>query len=175
MKITISFTGHRPHKLFGYDVKNEKNQLLINTVVDKIKLYIEEQIALHGEDTEFEFISGMALGTDIWLAQEVFKLKREYKNISLQCAVPCLNYSARWKNLDKMKYEKVLERSDKVHYVSDKEYTNHCLNDRNNYLVDSATTLFAIWDNSPSGTANCIKYAKKMKRHIIYTNPNDIG
>lgn len=64
--MTVSFTGHRPSKLKGYNPQDNKELLwrIHNTIVDLIEN--------RGADT---FINGLALGIDIWSAKIVIKLK----------------------------------------------------------------------------------------------------
>lgn len=167
----IAFTGHRPDKLYGYDKRNSDNQNLIKFLTEKIEKIIVDEIALDGTDTQIEFISGMALGIDMWLADAVIKLRRKYPNVTLHCAIPCLNHSSRWNMGDKMAWEKLVEKADKVHYVSEKPYTKSCMQTRNVYMVDEADKIFAVWDGTSGGTKNCIDYAKKKNKPILVTNP----
>ena len=42
---------------------------------------------------------------------------------------------------------------------------------RNEYMVDLADVVIAVWDGSNSGTGNCIKYAQKCGKEIIQITP----
>jgi uncharacterized phage-like protein YoqJ len=42
---------------------------------------------------------------------------------------------------------------------------------RNEWMVDHADAVIAVWDGSPSGTANCIGYARKKRRPILVIDP----
>jgi uncharacterized phage-like protein YoqJ len=101
MQIDISktwcFTGHRPNKLYGYDRNNAGNLQLCFAIRDAVK-YLH---LTHGIDT---FISGMALGWDIWAALEVLELKETYP-IKLICAIPCKDHSNKFSQQDKYDYD----------------------------------------------------------------------
>lgn len=56
-KKTVCFTGHRPNKLGGYDMKNPTMLKL----KDKLLAVIEELIT---KENKYRFITGGALGTD---------------------------------------------------------------------------------------------------------------
>ena len=45
---------------------------------------------------------------------------------------------------------------------------------RNEYMVDKADTLIAVWNGTSGGTANCVKYAKKKGVDIVRLDPNKI-
>ena len=57
---------------------------------------------IHAEDvTPLElyvthFISGMAMGVDIFAAEAVLKLKEKYPQIKLECAIPCETQANKW-------------------------------------------------------------------------------
>ena len=77
-------TGHRPDKFdFGY---NETDIRCIN-----LKKCLKRELIKLIEHDYTHFISGMALGFDMWFAEEVLELKKTYPNIILEAAIPCLN------------------------------------------------------------------------------------
>lgn len=75
MKICV--TGHRPDKLFGYDL-NDKRWIKLKDIF--------KQTLVEAKCTEA--ISGMALGTDMMFALAVLELKDEGYQIKLHCAIP---------------------------------------------------------------------------------------
>jgi uncharacterized phage-like protein YoqJ len=79
---TCCFTGHRPNKLHGYDPASEGNSKMLWKLRDLIIDHIENKQV----DT---FITGMALGIDMWAARIVLKLKEKHPHIKLVAAVPC--------------------------------------------------------------------------------------
>lgn len=164
---TLAFTGHRPNRLKGY--KMSENTELLKVLKDTIIYYIEEK----GVDT---FVSGMALGVDIWSAFIVLKLKEKHPSIKLVCAVPCDKQYAVWKNqddIDDWKY--IIDNADVVHYVSTEPYTNWCLQKRNEWMVDNSDYVLAIWNGiTNGGTWNCIKYAMKKDTDILKIDSNTL-
>lgn len=110
MKICV--TGHRPNKLYGYNLLQPKYFELIHTFKDILK---EEECT--------EAITGMALGTDTIFAVAVLSLKKEEYDIKLHCAIPCKNHTKMWRNPDDIKrYHKILDKADIVKIVTEKEY-----------------------------------------------------
>lgn len=49
--------------------------------------------------------------------------------------------------------------------------TDWLMQKRNEYMVDLADRVIAVWDGSKGGTANCIKYAEKVGKEIIKIKP----
>lgn len=169
MKIenTCCFTGHRPNKLYGYDPKTEGNQKLLW----KLRDLIIQQIELHNVDT---FITGMALGIDMWAARIVLKLKETYPNIKLIAAVPCKNQYNKWIEQSKKEWQIIINKCDTVHYVTEEEYTSWCMQKRNEWMVDNSKHVIAVWDGTKGGTGNCVKYAEKQNKQITKLNPKTL-
>ena len=164
--ISVSFTGHRPSKLGGYD---ETSELITN-----IKKELEFKIRTTIRDGYFVFISGMAMGIDTWAAEIVLKLKDEYPNIKLICAVPFEGQESKWLVETKRRYWKILASADDVHIVSDGKYSPTKMQIRNEWMVDNSEIVIAVWDGTSGGTGNCVKYAKRKKRNMIYINPKEL-
>jgi uncharacterized phage-like protein YoqJ len=157
------FTGHRPEKLSGYKIS--ENGRMIGMLTDSILNHVENKGVT-------AFITGMALGVDMWSALIVLDLKKTVcPNIKLICAIPCKNQTNKWVKERKEEWEKIVSEADEVIYVSDKDYTDTCMQKRNEYMVDESDYTIAVWDGSNGGTKNCIDYAKKKGMEITYINP----
>lgn len=166
---TLAFTGHRPNAMHGYGDDNPGNIALRKAMKEQIENYIVKE----GVNT---FISGMALGVDIWAARIVLILKKKYPDIKLVAAIPCKSHWRKWKNPDdRILWKKVTDLADLVYYVSEEEYTAYCMEVRNRWMVDHADHLLAVYNGSGSGgTYNCIKYAKGKDIKIKYLDPNSV-
>ena len=154
MKICV--TGHRPKKLYGYNL-NDPRWIRMK---DQFKNILRDN---HCN----EAITGMALGVDTVFALAVLELKDEGYPIKLHCAIPCKNHSSRWSREDVYRYNNILNHADIVKLVSNEEYKPYLMNKRNEYMVDIADKVIAVWDGSHSGTENCVKYAQKRGKEII--------
>lgn len=76
------FTGHRPNSLpFGYNEHEESCVKLKTILTDTIEKQITENGVTH-------FISGMAMGVDIFAAEAVLKLKEKYPQITSRMCYP---------------------------------------------------------------------------------------
>ena len=74
---TCAFTGHRPQSLpFGFDESDKRCTSLKSVMRDQIVALIENEGVTH-------FITGMALGVDMYAAEIVLDLKSKYPHITV--------------------------------------------------------------------------------------------
>jgi len=161
--IKICITGHRPNKLWGYDLNNEKYIKLIE---------VFKYMLVSMECTEA--ITGMALGVDTVFAKAVLSLKEEGHDIKLICAIPCQNHSSNWPKSSQDEYEDILSKADEVIIVSDAPFTARLMQIRNVWMADRCDLAFAVWDRTSGGTKNCIDYLKKIGKKIYIINPGQL-
>lgn len=169
---TCAFTGHRLHKLPGGGNENSQTRIeLIDRIETVIVTLIEKMGVTH-------FITGMAIGVDMYSADCVLRLKRKHPHITLEAAVPCKNQEAKWNKKQQENYNRILSMCDKITVLQD-EYTKNCMMKRNIYMVDKADILLAVWDESPGGTGNTVKYAfslqkKGIDKKVLRLDPNNL-
>lgn len=166
---SLAFTGHRPHKLDSYNPRTKRNLKMLL----KLRALIERHIVRRGVNT---FISGMAIGIDMWSAQIILALReKKYPHIKLVCAIPCAEQYKKWSEEDKEAYHEILSKADEVYYVSDKPYTPWCMTDRDKWMVDNAKYCIAVWnDEKDGGTWQTVKYAIKRQRVIVKMHPHTL-
>ena len=83
MKIAV--TGHRPGKLYGYNLSEPEYTIL----KEKFKYILRKYKAT-------KVYTGMALGTDTIFANAVIDLKKEGLHIKLVAVLPCANQDKKW-------------------------------------------------------------------------------
>lgn len=151
---SIFVTGHRPNRLFGYDMRHPQWIRMKN----EFQRIIVEANCHKG-------CSGMALGVDQVFAIAIYELKMKGYPITLECAIPCLNQEKMWPRESKNIYRHILSLSDKVICVSNTYYTKDCMEKRNRYMVDNYDGGIVVYDGSnKGGTASCFNYIKKQKK-----------
>ncbi len=161
------FTGHRPDKLYGYDLSDHRYQGLAHRLARVIvNLYLQ-----HGIDT---FITGGALGVDTVAFFSVQYVKSKGYPIKNILAIPFKGQESRWHGESVTRYHNMLRLADELVYVDTVEgyagnYTvPQKLNIRNHYMVDHSDYVIAVHNGSRGGTYNCIQYAKQHNKEIIY-------
>lgn len=163
-----AFTGHRPKRLpFGSDEADEK--------CSHLKRIIREQIIhLIEEDEVSYFISGMAMGIDMYAAEIVLDLKVMYPDIQLECTIPYEEQAIRWPNALRERYYDIAGKCDKETMLQT-HYSSGCLQRRNRYMVDQADIIIAVWDGKPSGTGSTVKYALSKGKRVIRIDPSTVS
>ena len=141
------FTGHRPHKL------KQPSSLVKEKLNESIRRAIDDGYTV--------FITGMAPGVDIWAAQIVLRYRDEGHPIRLICAIPYKGFESRWSDSWKEQYCKVLEVADLIKYICP-GYSKECFQIRNEWMVNHAARVIAVYNGEPSGTRNTIKYARSQ-------------
>lgn len=161
MKNVCCFTGHRPNKLYGYDLNHKGYQILAKN----IRACAKNLVLNYGVDT---FISGGALGVDTVAFFAIESLKKEFPNVKNVIAVPFDGQSRIWKSqVDIDRYNRMLKIADKLIYVDKlQKYSANSigakLNRRNDFMVDSSSYIITAWNGDKSGgTFNCLKAAHK--------------
>lgn len=159
-----AFTGHRPQSLpFGFDESDERCTALKSVMQEQIVKLIENKGVTH-------FITGMALGVDIYAAEIVLNLKAKYPDITLESAIPCETQAIKWAVAARERYYNIAAKCDKETMLQ-REYTPDCMEKRNRYMVDHADYILAVWNGSPSGTGKTVRYAHQQGKPVITINP----
>lgn len=106
--------------------------------------------------------STMALGWDQALADAAIKL-----GIPFEAAVPFEGQESKWPVDSQRYYRRLLTRAEEVHIVSSGGFSVPKMQLRNEYMVDRADLVLALWNGSRSGTENAVIYARKVGKPVI--------
>lgn len=148
---TCCFTGHRPEKL---NIPRETAKKLLETAIEAAF-----------SDGFTEYITGMARGIDIWAAEIVLELQKEFPYVRLICAIPFEGFEKGWEKAWKEKYIQILHEADEIHYISE-EYSREVFQKRNEWMVEQASLVIACYNGEAGGTRNTLKYAEKQNISI---------
>ena len=146
------FTGHRPEKLNASD--------------KDVKLWLENQTDKAINDGYLTFISGCAMGRDLWAGEIVLGKRAENPDIHLIAAVPWPGFGKSWNMEWRKLYDNLLRNADLVVNVSD-HYHRGVFQQRNVWMVDRSSRMIAYYNGTAGGTRNTIEYAKKQGIEIV--------
>lgn len=156
---TVSLTGHRPGTRAGgghgrYD--------------DGAWVWVREQLPRLLDKLAPPMLwSGGALGFDqlgAFLALE--------HGTPVGLALPFEGFDDRWPDPSRAQLEWLKARAAKVVTVNDPGYAAWKLHARNDFLVDAAAVMIALWDGQPGGgTASTVAVAQKSGRPVVHMDP----
>lgn len=159
----VAFTGYRPQKMpFGFDEADERCVDFKTRLYNTIETLIEQGYK--------HFLSGGALGMDMFAAEAVLELKHKYPDIVLEMVSPFDAQAAKWAPQYQRRHDWLFEEADIV-TATGHEYTKSAMFARNRYLVDNADVLLAAYDGQPGGTQMTIQYAKQTGIQVCCIKP----
>lgn len=150
------FTGHRPEKL--------------KESPEEVKAWLEVQIDKAIADGYTTFISGCAMGVDIWAGQIVIRKKADNSDLHLIVAVPWPGFSKRWSEEWQEEYDELLQRADLVKTVCN-HYNDGVFQQRNEWMVDHSNRVIAYYNGAAGGTKNTIDYAIRKGIEVFANYP----
>lgn len=160
---TCTICGLRPHKLpADMDIP-----LLEQRLEQEIKAAIDQ-----GYRT---FLTGLAMGVDLWASEIVLQLKEENPAIRLVCFQPCETQAESWPLEWRTLYHNIIQQSDHT-YCLQYQYSDDCMLRRNRIMVELSSKVIAVHDGrSDGGTAYTVKYANKHGIEVNIINPSDLS
>lgn len=147
----VSFTGHRPDKLGGWDP--------LHPAVTAVRKALRDALALAWPE---RVLSGMAVGVDQWAAETCVEL-----GIPFVAALPCDAVDSAWPQVSRARYQALLKKATEIVVVSPGQYKPWKMQRRNEYLVDHCDLLMAVHDGSSGGTKNTLVYAEQVGRKVM--------
>lgn len=161
---TVAFTGYRPEKMPFEESEND--ELYLNFRKQQLKV-IKRLIEIGCTD----FISGVAMGFDTWVAEDILELRKKNSQLRLECAIPCPEQDKMWARDDQKRRQKILKQANQATMVSE-QYTKECFYTRNRYMVDNADVVVCAYDGRSGGTAYTVNYALNRNKIVIQINPS---
>jgi len=167
----VCFTGHRPPRLGGYDWNSPVNRRIMAALRSIVKSYLAKYPKVH-------FIFGGALGLDQMAFDVCSQLWRQ--GVTLEVALPFAGFGAFWPSDSKALLQQQCSRADVVTtvdtvpgYVVVPESGYHIakLQARNQYMVDRADAVVAVYDGGTGGTAHCVNYARRLGKTLVLVDP----
>ena len=151
------FSGHRPEKL--------------DEPEENVKKWLSEQIDSAITAGYTTFISGCAMGVDIWAGQLVLQKKTKNPALHLIAATPWPGFSNRWSIDWQAQYSDLMKNADLIIPVCN-HYHKGVFQQRNEWMVDHSNRVIAFYNGAPGGTRNTIEYAEKKGVEVITNNPD---
>lgn len=168
---SCAITGHRPTR---FKWKYNEN----NNGCKRLKKRMQDQFILLYEKGVRQFWVGGALGVDMWAGEILLRLKEqpEYSEIKLMVALPFEGHDAGRDERSKKRLAFLARHSEKTVVVGGEgQAPEVSYRRRNEYMVDQADCLLAVYDNARSirsGTGMTVNYAKAKGLEIVFIHPD---
>lgn len=160
---TCCFTGHRPDKLpWGLDEQDPRCAALKRSLARELEGLYRREFR--------HFISGMAMGCDLYFAEAALSLRERYPEVTVEGAVPCPAQPSRWPDPLRRRWRDILDRCD-LETVVQQNYDRWCMLRRDRYMVDRSAAILAVFDGTAGGTQYTLNYAMDKKRQILLLDP----
>ncbi|MCE4957043.1 DUF1273 domain-containing protein [Macrococcoides caseolyticum] len=156
---TIYITGYKPYELGIFNNNQPEVRFIKLFLQDKIKTYLEEGL-------EWVIIQGN-LGTELWAAEVVIRLKKHY-DIKLGIISPFLNHFEKWNEDNQAYYQQILSRADYTNSVFHDQYKGgYMFSLANQFILDNTEGTILFYDDELIGSP---KYFKKTLVDFMQEN-----
>lgn len=156
---TCCFTGHRPAKLPWGSREDDPRCLALKQSIAREVEGLYHRGFRH-------FISGMALGCDLYFAEAVLAARAAHPDLTLEGAVPFPGQADRWGPADRVRWRRALDACD-VETVVQQHYDRFCMHRRDRYMVDRSRCILAVFDGTPGGTRYTLNYAMDRQLEVM--------
>jgi uncharacterized phage-like protein YoqJ len=130
-------------------------------------MQVLKQLIYEGYDN---YLCGFDRGSDLIFAENVIKLKSQYKGIKLESILPCEEHATHWTESDRDKYFSLLAECDKETMLRT-HYEKDCFFIRNKFMVGKSDALIAVYDGKLSLTMQTVNFARRLCKRVICINP----
>lgn len=166
---TCAITGHRPTR---FKWKYQEHY----AGCQRLKKRLREQFALLYEQGVRRFYVGGALGVDMWAGEILLEMKGQpgYRDLDLYLILPCEGHDRKWDERSRKRMAFLREHCTGMIIVGEgMSAENYRV--RNQYMVDRADVLLAVYDNDRSvrsGTGMTVHFAEEKGLQIILIHPD---
>lgn len=160
---TCCFSGHRPDKLpWGMDEEDPRCLTMKQSMARTLKWLYYRGFR--------HFISGMAMGCDLYFVEEALALRRQYPDLTVEGAVPCPTQSHRWPEHLRHRWRQALDACD-LETMVQQHYDRYCMLRRDRYMVDRSAAILAVFSGTAGGTQYTLNYAMNKRLEIGLMDP----
>lgn len=154
---TCCFTGHRPGRLELYSAAAEP------IIKERLKTALDAAVEMGCT----RFVSGLAMGFDLWAADAVLKMREADSRLSLVGISPHAGQSRGWPPYWQLFFDRVAHGLDE-HIVLFPRHQKGCELLRNRFMVEMSSVVIACFDGAArGGTSHTVHLAEKYGLEVI--------
>ena len=177
---TLCITGHREKSIEPY----RDERIYTNMTVTAVKLMLYRFIDMAAERGYKNFISGLAVGTDLWAAEYILEKKKHSPDLRLIGVMPYLRHAERFPAYYRELLCKVENGAEALLSVSTDPSAiysktasgKNLYRDRNYFMVDHSSAVIAFLNKGAafSGTSQTVNYACRQGVRVCRFGIDDI-
>lgn len=140
-------TGFKSHELGIFDAKHPGLFFIKLAIENRLRALIED------EELEWVIISGQQ-GTELWTAEVVLELKKEYPNLKLSIITPFIDHDKKWNEEKQEHYAQICQQADFVKSLSSLPYTSpQQFKTANQFMFNHTDGALMFYDDERESTA----------------------
>lgn len=155
-------TGYRPYELGIFNDKHPGIQVIKKAIEEQLRSLLENGL-------EWVVISGQQ-GIELWTAEIVIQLKKDYPNLKYSIITPFLNYEKNWNEYNQQKFHYIKSKADHFTSVTNREYEAPWqFIEKDKLIVNNTDGILLVYDEEKEGSPKYIKsYVEKYKKNTNY-------
>jgi uncharacterized phage-like protein YoqJ len=179
--IIAAFTGHRPDKLGGYELNNPRRMRIRHTIrnldidgaITGGALGVDQDAAMAVHDRDIPYIvAAPCRGQSAkWpeLSQALYQEICQNSDPELMTHIIHISdvMTVGIEDLGMYKNVPVYIRHGVIYTFNNPYPGPWVMQRRNEWMVDHCDILYAFWDGTSGGTANCVKYAAQIGKPYV--------
>ncbi|MGZ0052532.1 DUF1273 domain-containing protein [Brevibacillus gelatini] len=145
-------SGYKAHELGIFHEKHPGRAIIKTALKRQLTRFLAEGL-------EWVIISGQ-LGVEMWAAETVLELKKEYPRLKLAVITPFLNQEEKWKEETQDYYRHIVMQADYLNSVYQTPYQGVWqLQEKDKFLLAHSDGLLLVYDEENEGSP---KYLNKL-------------
>ncbi|AKS69215.1 hypothetical protein RN70_06670 [Staphylococcus schleiferi] len=158
---TMYITGYKSYELQIFNPQAKEVTYLKKFITQKLIQYIEEGL-------EWVLIQGQ-LGIEMWAAECVIELKKEYPELKLGVITPFLEHSSKWNEANQLQYQQIITQSDYVNSIYQSAYQGpYQFQAADQFMLDHTDVTVLIYDDEQEASPKFFK--QKLVDFVEKTN-----
>lgn len=159
---TIYVSGYRSFEIGVFQENDPKIEIIKNSLKKELISYLEDGL-------EWVIVSGN-LGVELWAAEVVGELKKEYPALKLGVIFPFKVFGSNWNEKNQQSLEKINEWADYINSVSHQPYQSPAqLKGHTRFILEHTGGSLLVYDQEYEGkTLFFLREAERFSEGIPY-------
>jgi len=168
----LAVTGYKNFELGIFKNDSKEANYIKRALQKQLKAFIEEGL-------EWVIITGQ-LGVELWAAEAVLALKKEFHHVKLAVMTPFLQQESNWNDQNKQYYQSILADADFVESLSKQPYISPMqFKNRDQFLLRKCDGMLILYDEEREGSPQYMwreakKYQETHPFELIQLNFYDL-